>query len=71
VCGFDEVIGVGVLDGYCVGCVVVNIIIRFDVRPRTFYRRHVSSGVVLFVWCFGVIVRYSTVFHPNPKRIGV
>jgi hypothetical protein len=19
-------------------------------------------------WCFGVIVRYSTVFHPNPKR---
>jgi hypothetical protein len=22
-------------------------------------------------WCFGVIVRYSTVFLPNPSRIGV
>ena len=50
--------------------------------PRTNYRRDVSSGVVLFVWCFkfelvrrywcfGVIVRYSAVFLPNPSRIGV
>ena len=28
-----------------------------------------GAGVMLL--CFGVIVRYSTVFHPNPSRIGV
>jgi hypothetical protein len=54
-----------------VGCVVVNIIIRFDV-----FTPHVLSEGCL-EWCsficvvFGVIVRYSTVFHTNPKRIGV
>jgi len=50
--------------------------------PRTFYRSgwlrcDVFNSIGLDVevvdgyWCFGVIVRYSAVFLPNPSRIGV
>jgi hypothetical protein len=28
----------------------------FEIRPRTNYRRDVSSGVVLFVWCSVLVV---------------
>jgi hypothetical protein len=84
--------------------ILIYILSLKNTLPRTNYRRDVSSGVVLFVWCsvlgmvigiwfwwsvfvfesivldielvlcywcFGVIVRYSAVFLPNPSRIGV
>ena len=40
-----------------------------NIPPRTFYRRHVSSGVVLFVWCLswcGVLLCFELVM-----RVGV
>ena len=49
-------------------CLLIYYLVQDFNNPHLIYSHSSKSEEN---WCFGVIVRYSTVFHPNPKRIGV